>query len=276
MRLKTLLTAFFLAMVFPVMGCAHSGIGGGLVDVRIVSDGGGEFSQHRTYPRIRQEGRYFYLEAVKSEKYSIQVSNRSGRSVGVVIAVDGRNIISGGKSDLRRNERMYIIEPYGTQAFEGWRTGMDRTNRFYFTEQADSYAERAFSDGSAMGTIAVAVYREKAEPRHFSENEIGSSRKSAPTAPSAGAPSPAPLESHSADRLEKKKSEQAGTGFGETTYSPVRVVHFEPEYRASDKIVLKYEWRTELCRKGIISCAPKNRLWPEDRGFAPVPRDFNG
>ena len=277
MRLKTLVTALFLAVVFPVMGCAHSG-GGGVVDVRILSDGGNEFSQYRAHPRTNREGRYFYLEAVKSEKYSIQVSNRSDRSVGLVIAVDGRNIVSGGKSDLKRNERMYIIEPYGTQTFEGWRTGMDRTNRFYFTEQADSYAERAFSDGSAMGTIAVAVYREKIEPRRFSENEIASPKKAAPggAAPSAAAPSPAPMESRSADRLEKKKSEQAGTGFGESTYSPVRIVRFEPEYRASDKIVLKYEWRSELCRKGVASCGPRNRLWPEDGGFAPVPRDFHG
>jgi hypothetical protein len=270
MGLKTLVTAFFLTIVLPVMGCAHSGTGG-LVDVRIISDSGSEFSQHRTYPRIRQEGRYFYVEAVKSEKYSIRVSNRSARSVGVVIAVDGRNIISGSKSDLRQSERMYIIEPYVTQTFEGWRTGMDRTNRFYFTEQADSYAERAFSDGSAMGTIAVAVYKEKADLRYFGENEIASPRRSSP-----GAGSPAPAETHSADRHEKKKSEQAGTGFGETTYSPVRIVHFEAEPRVAEKIVLKYEWRTELCRKGVIACEPKNRLWPGDGGFAPAPRDFHG
>ena len=269
MRLKALLTIFFLAFVFPVAGCAHTA--GGLVDVRVVSDRGGEFSQHRANPRIRQEGRYFYLEAARNERYSISVSNRSAGSIGVVIAVDGRNIISGGKSVLARSERMYIIEPYGTQTFEGWRTGMDRTNRFYFTEQADSYAERAFSDGSAMGTIAVAVYREKENLRQFGENEIAAPRRSSP-----GAGSPAPSESRSADRLEKKKSEQAGTGFGETTYSPVRIVQFEPEYRASEKIVLKYEWRTELCRKGIISCGPKNRFWPEEGGFAPAPRDFRG
>ena len=101
------------------------------------------------------------MEAVKGEKYSIEITNRSNRQIGVVIAVDVRNIISGSKSDLKNNERMYIISPHATNSFEGWRTGMDKTNRFYFTEQSDSYAERVFSDGSAMGTIAVAVFREK-------------------------------------------------------------------------------------------------------------------
>ena len=106
MELKTLLTALFLAMFFPVMGCAHSG-SGSLVDVRVVSDNGSEYSQYRTYPRVHQQGRYFYMEAVKSERYSIRVSNRSDGQVGVVIAVDGRNIISGAKSDSRA-ERAHV------------------------------------------------------------------------------------------------------------------------------------------------------------------------
>ena len=68
--------------------------------------------KYRTYPRTSHEGRYFYMEAVKGEKYSIEVTNRSDRNIGVVIAVDGRNIISGNKSDLKNNERMYIVSPH--------------------------------------------------------------------------------------------------------------------------------------------------------------------
>ena len=116
---------------------------------------------YRTYPSSRQEGSFFYVEAVKGSRYSIQVTNRSGGRIGVVIAVDGRNIISGKKSDLKRNEQMYIVGPYESNTFEGWRTGMDRTNRFYFTDASDSYAEKVFADASAMGTIALAVFREK-------------------------------------------------------------------------------------------------------------------
>jgi hypothetical protein len=73
-----------------------------------------------------------------------------------------------------------------------------------------------------------------------------------------------------------QKGEETGTGFGETTYSPARIVQFEPEHTAAEKIVLKYEWRSELCRKGIISCGPKNRFWPDDQEFAPIPKDFKG
>jgi hypothetical protein len=265
----------FLMMLFLVLATSHwaaaHAAGAGVVDVRIVSDGGREFSQYRTYPRMSHEGRYFYVEAVKGEKYSIEVTNRSDWQVGVVIAVDGRNIISGGKSDLRNNERMYILSPHATNAFEGWRTGMDRTNRLYFTEQSDSYAEKVFSDGSAMGTIAVAVYREKVPPIVLSPHPSFRAQE----APAGTAPQ-APLAKGSYDRAEKEKSEQAGTGFGETTYSPARQVQFEPENIVAEKIVLKYEWRQELCKKGIIGCGQKNRFWPNGDGFAPVPRDFRG
>jgi len=264
---KTLLAALLVVSVIPALAFAHAGKSN-LVDVRIISDGGAEFPLYRTYPRLRQEGNFFYVEAVKGNRYSIQLTNRSGGRIGVVIAVDGRNIISGKKSDLKRNEQMYIVGPYESNTFEGWRTCMDRTNRFYFTESSDSYAERVFADASAMGTIALAVFREKLP-------ETLSKMREAP----AGAAAPhASGESRATDRAERKKSDEAGTGFGETTYSPARLVHFEPEHTHAETIVLKYEWRSELCRKGIIHCGPKNRnrFWPDQPEFAPIPKDFRG
>ena len=270
MTRKALVTMLLVGWVVPVFACAHVGMRE-VVDVRIVSDSGTEFAKYRTYPRVHQDGKFFYVEAVKGDRYSIQVTNKSGGRIGVVIAVDGRNIISGKKSDLKRDERMYIIGPYENNTFEGWRTGMDRTNRFYFTEASDSYAEKVFADASAMGTVAVAVYREKLpEVIPYSEK-----RSQLRDAPAAAAPQ-GPRESGAAGKLEKKQGEEAGTGFGETTYSPARSVHFNPEHGPAEKIVLKYEWRSELCRKGIIPCGPKNRFWPEDRDFAPVPKDFRG
>jgi len=264
------LTVLFISLVIPALIWGHAGRGE-VVDVRILSDSREEFPKYRTYPLGHQEGKFFYMEAVKGQRYSIQVANRSNRRVGVVVAVDGRNIIDGKKSDLKRTERMYIIGPYETNTFEGWRTGMDRTNRFYFTEQSDSYAEKVFADASAMGTIALAVYREKI-PEVVPYSGGASRMKEAPAAAAPCAPS----EGRSADRLEQKKNEQAGTGFGESTYSPAYLVHFDPEHKIAEKIVLKYEWRSELCRKGIIPCGPKNRFWPDDSEFAPIPKDFKG
>jgi hypothetical protein len=270
MARSALLRVLFISLVIPTLVWAHEAKGSA-VDLRILSDSGGEFSKYRTYPRIREEGKFFYMEAVKGQRYSIQITNKSNRRIGIVIAVDGRNIIDGKKSDLKRNERMYIIGPYETNTFEGWRTGMDRTNRFYFTEQPDSYAEKVFADASAMGTIALVVYREK--PAEIAPYSGSSSRMK--EAPAEAAPC-APGKNRSADGAELKKRKQAGTGFGETTYSPAYTVHFDPEDRMAEKIVLKYEWRSELCRKGIIPCGPKNRFWPDEYEFAPIPKDFRG
>ena len=270
MRRIAFMAILFISLVTPALGWAHFGRTD-VVDVKIVSDNGEAFPKYETFPRGHREGEYYYPEAVKGQRYSIQITNKSGRRIGLAIAVDGRNIIDGKKSDLLRNERMYIIGPYGTNTFEGWRTGMDRTNRFYFTEQSDSYAEKVFADALAMGTIALAVYKEKiAQITPHADMSLPKREAPAARGPSVSS------ESRAAGKHKLEESDQAGTGFGETTYSPASVVQFDPEHTIAEKVVLKYEWRSELCRKGIISCGPKNRLWPDDLEFAPIPRDFKG
>jgi hypothetical protein len=123
-----------------------------------------------------------------------------------------------------------------------------------------------------MGTITVAVFREKIpDIAHFLERPSVMKKSSA-----ADAAPRTSGEGLSANRAERKTGEQVGTGFGETTYSPSRYIKFEPEIAAVDRIVMKYEWRSELCRKGIIQCGPANRLWPDGQEFAPIPRDFRG
>ena len=267
---KIFLAVLFLVLVIPAGSWAHAGKGN-VVDVRIISDHGAEFVKHRFFPRLPQDGSFFYVEAVKGDRYSIEVTNRSDRRIGVVIAVDGRNIINGKRSELNSKEQMYILGPRESNTFEGWRTGMDRTNRFYFTESSDSYADKVFGDVSAMGTVALAVYKEKLpEITLHSQWPLGTR-----DVPGGALPQDS-SKSRSSDRVEAKKGEEAGTGFGETTYSPARVVHFDPEHIPAEKIVMKYEWRSELCRKGVLRCGPKNRFWPDEPEFAPIPKDFRG
>jgi hypothetical protein len=254
----TVSTVLFLA-ASTVVGATV----GDRVQVEIRSDSGWSFPVYPTascYPKKK-----VYLEAMKGEEYTIVVRNLLSRRVGFVIAVDGRNIITGKKSWLRNSERMYILGPYETGEFRGWRTGSDRVNRFYFTEAADSYAA-AFGDQSAMGVIAIAAYPEIERclaPPPCSELSRGRSGAAAP--PSAKAQGP-----ESKDRCQ----ERAGTGYGQQEYSPVRVVSFEPEARALETILIKYEWRSTLCRMGVIPHdtpeVPSNRLWDEE-GYAPPP-----
>jgi len=242
-----------LLLLLGPAGDIWAGVAGSAVDVQIQSDSGRRLP---LYPvAVQSENRKVYVEAVKGDHYSIIVRNLLNRRVGLVVTVDGRNIISGKKSWLRNDERMYILEPHGQGEFKGWRTSLDSINRFYFTDVADSYAA-AFHDESAMGVIAVAAYPEvqRQDPADLSRSSMGSARRDAPAA--------------------KSEAESAGTGFGRQEHSPAHMVAFDPEIAAAEKLYIKYEWRSTLCRQGIVRCAastpPRNRLW-DDGGFAPPP-----
>jgi len=237
------------------------------VEIEIVDDRGRELPQYPLRGKRDRKGTRAYVEAQRGENYAIRVENRTDRRVGLVIAVDGRNIISGKKSHLASKERKYILGPHESAVYEGWRTARNRVNRFYFTEAADSYAE-AFGDHSAMGVIAVAVYPEKLQ-----QVDRG------PLRPYSGAAEPRAKRRAQAGKAQRYGSEP-GTGFGDSEWSPSRRVAFEPQSRPSMRRFLKYEWRKTLCRKGVISCdrrKPRNRFWPddewavEDEGFAPRP-----
>lgn len=280
------IAAVILAIVLSAVQVWAGSVGEDVV-VRIVSDDGRSLP---TYPvKMRSGLKKVYAEAVKGDHYRIEVRNRLNRRVGLVIAVDGRNIVSGGKSWMKNSERMYILEPYGSGEFSGWRSSNDLINRFYFTTVPDSYAA-AFGDESAMGVISVAAYPElqryvppvrlqsQSAPswqRDSAGKSAGSSDR-AESAPSVAAPAPAgEMSKKRTARMEQKSLESAGTGYGQEEYSPVQVVAFEPERRAVETIHVKYEWRSTLCRLGVVSCdvPPRrhaNRFW-DNGGYAPPP-----
>ena len=120
------------------------------------------------------------------------------------------------------------------------------------------------TDSTAMGVIAVAIYREKERPKLLYEQKR---LDNAPAAPSA--------ESSARSKTGAARDEGAGTGFGDEQYSPVIRVAFEPDLTPVQKTLVKYEWREVLCRKGILNCRqePKNRLWNEDE-YAPYPPGY--
>ena len=135
------------------------------VEIEIIADNGNHFSIYPVTQRHLKKEYRAYVEAINGENYSLNIRNYSNQRLGLVIAVDGRNIISGKKSKLKHSENMYILGPYETQSYSGWRTSSKDIHRFYFTDSENSYAE-AFDDDSAMGVIAVAVYEEKAAIFH--------------------------------------------------------------------------------------------------------------
>ncbi len=248
---------WILAFLLITVSFAEASVVGSAVEVSIVTDQGQALN---LYPATSVGGRRkVYAEAVKGDHYRIVVANRLNRRVGVVIAVDGRNIISGQKSWLANTERMYILEPYARYEYTGWRTAQDRVNRFYFTDVPDSYAA-AFGDESAMGVIAVAAYPEVR-------------RREAPAGLSA--PSERSKAGPARDAAPAAESQAAGTGYGHEEYSPSYVVRFDPEKKAVESILIRYEWRETLCRMNVLHCGTRygkstNRLW-DNYGYAPPP-----
>ena len=184
-----------------------------------------------------------------------------GQRLGLVIAVDGRNIINGGKSELARTEPMYVLAPYETQDYAGWRANLAAINEFYFTEWSDSYAE-AFGDASARGVIAVAVYGEVAPPPSGVPTVLRQCERSADAAsrPRAAAEKSA------------RRDESPGTGYGDRRVDHAVQVEFVAQSNADSRHFIKYEWRETLCRKHLLECGDKNRFWDESTlGFAPPP-----
>lgn len=238
----------------------------GDVEIEVINDRGRSLPE---YP-VRREDRpgvyKAYLEATRGQNYSLKIRNRTNQRIGVVVAVDGRNIISGGRSELAPEERMYILGPYQQETYEGWRTGRNRVNRFYFTDAGNSYSG-AWGDYSAMGVIAVAAFREVEST--WDKGGPGFNNQRGMRVPSTeGAPS----------AQSRSRQAEPGTGYGESEWSPSRRVEFEPERQPFGRYFLKYAWRDTLCRERIIDCEvssprpPRNRFWDEDRDrFAPPP-----
>ncbi len=239
------------------------------VGVEIVAEDGSVFARYDLADRSRHGELRAYLEAEQGRNYGIRVRNNTGGRIGLVIAVDGRNIISGKKSNLRSSEPMYVLGAHGQTTYEGWRTSDIRVHRFFFTDVENSYAD-AWGDRSAMGVIAIAAFREvpQVQPQ-----------------PRSGRPEAAPNASAPGEARSRKSMESAdragaaGTGFGEGHDSHSVRVHFTPQRHAFTKQFLKYEWHESLVRLGIIrETPPVNRFWPEQLGqaqnYAPYPPGY--
>lgn len=277
MRYIKFLTPFILALAWTSPAFAWHG-GDDTVSVEILGEYGRSLPR---YPQSRDSDRDVtraYIEAVPEASYSIRVRNNSPERIGLVIAVDGRNIISGKKSHLKRKEKMYVLGPWQSASYKGWRTGKNRINEFFFTREIDSYAG-AFGDYSAMGVVAVAAFRDRSyrppryydDQRRYREEADDTSRERSSKHGSAPRPGM---------RSESAQEAAPGTGFGDERWSPSVRVDFDAERKPSQRVFLKYEWRDTLCEMGISRCHAKrhNRFWKDprysDRGFAAYPPGY--
>jgi hypothetical protein len=234
-----------------------------------------------------------YFQAFRGRNYSIAVSNNSGQRVGVLIAVDGLNVVSGDHSSLAGTEPMYVLGPYERAVIRGWRTSMRDVRRFVFVDEERSYAERTGQANGDMGWIRVLSFREQQpqvwiDPRDrrnddewqpFGSREQQRDEARAPRADGGENGNGKQKLEGSKPQAESFRGTPApesnpGTGWGDRKVDPVQRTVFLAAYSATDHIILRYEYASGLQAIGIYPRV--HRTWDRDRGeltFARYPRN---
>lgn len=271
-------------------------IHGNLVDVQILVGG-------RSVPLYEspERGDRRYFEAARDRNYAVHVHNRTGRRIGVLIVVDGLNVVNGKRSGLASGEPMYVLSPWESSTIRGWRTSLDDVRQFVFVDEERSYASRTDQANGDMGWIRVLAFEEQRPVACFPMPEVrardeilreyessGDAPRSSEAAPDRDADAPMPaapppgsseakqraaLPKAQLDAREGRAEPVPGTGWGEHRHDRVREVWFEAMAGASDHIVLRYEYENGLRALGIY--ASRDRVRERERGefgFAQPPR----
>src|SRR5262249_27665480 len=198
-----------------------------------------------------------YVEALRGRSFTLRLHNPTSERVAVALSVDGLNVVDA-KRTTAADATKWILSPDQTVEIPGWQVSGETSRRFFFTETGRSYA-KWIGDTRNVGTIEAVFFREKIRPprpiareaRPQSFREEGGAKDSAAPAPERSAvggdigvtvKGEAPL----ADGY-------AATGIGERTNFPVRWVHFEEDPVPMASISLRYEYRRELIRLGVLS-----------------------
>ena len=279
---------------------------GRLVDVQVLVGGD---ATPLYVPPGRDDRRYF--QALRGRNYALALTNNTGRRIGVLIAVDGLNVVNGERSRLAADEAMYVLDPWERTVIRGWRSSLSEVRKFVFVDEERSYAERTGQANGDMGWIRVLAFNERGRawydvPGRINERERarekddevrpygsleGKGGNDSPAAPRDRAEAAPEAQGQEGGALEGRRSPSPtralergdapsaqsvpGTGWGDARRDPVRRVWFVPEQRAADHLVFRYEYAAGLRALGIVPRNQRDRLWEREHGelgFAPPPR----
>jgi hypothetical protein len=223
-----------------------------------------------------------YVEAVRGKEFVLRVSNPTGRRVAVALSVDGRNVIDAKRTGPREAAK-WVLGPWETIEVPGWQVSGQTARRFFFTQTSKSYA-KWLGDTANVGTIEAVFYRERErqpEPPQpltrwkdspSSEAQAGGSGRDEAGAREASPPS---AKSGSATAQPRRADDAyAATGIGDATQNPVQWVTFDAEPKPAARVAIRYEFREQLVRLGVLPRPSGNRddeLFARDRarGFEP-------
>jgi len=199
-------------------------------------------------PRLAHAGRW-YIEARKGREYAIRLRNPYPVRVAVALSVDGLNTIDARETDAA-SARKWVIDPYETIVISGWQTSHTEARRFEFTTEENSYGQ-ALGKTANLGVISAVFFKERVI-RYMPETQKNQDRRQ--PAPAAESAKP---ESAGATRQESRDyDEYAATGMGRRTEHAVEQVWLDLEESPSQVVNIRYEFRPQLVRLGIVPPVP--------------------
>jgi hypothetical protein len=229
-----------LAALAVVMSGGDAWAVGRMANVTIVDrDGGSALTTHY----FRGE---YWVAGRPGAHYAIEIRNRLGERLLVVMSVDGVNVISGATAAW--DQEGYVFAPRAGYQVTGWRKSHQEVAAFTFTASSDSYAARTGRSAN-VGVIGVALFSERT-PQRYAPPVI--------TAPEASREPPAPGAQDSARASEDTAttavpSPRLGTGHGEREYSYVRDTDFQRAQDEPNEVIrIRYDSLENLIAMGIV------------------------
>jgi hypothetical protein len=260
-RACLLVAVLGLAAATPVM--LRASVERPIAGVEVVVDG---VSQ----PRFVHNGR-LYIEALKGHEYAIRLRNPFPVRVAVALSVDGLNTIDA-RETTAADARKWVLDPFEIVTISGWQTSRTEARRFEFTTESKSYGQ-ALGKTANLGVISAVFFKERVAAIPYSLNE--SPRRQDQAAPAAASPAPA-QEAGAASNRSKAVDDYAATGMGRRTDHAVTQVWMDLEETPFETVNIRYEYRPQLVRLGILSPTPdpldrRERARGFDDSFSPVP-----
>jgi hypothetical protein len=231
-----------------------------------------------------------YVEALRGRPFSLRVSNPTPGRVAVAISVDGRNIVDARRTSARQAAK-WVLEAGQTLEIPGWQISGETARHFFFTETARSYA-KWLGDTANVGTIEAVFFRERRRPpvpltephgrydrdqkldrEEGDEGDAPRDRSAQNAAPKSQTQAPAAeVGGALKESIQSRPTEDdryAATGIGERTGFPVQRVEFREEPNPAASIALRYEFRRELVRLGVLPRRDDLSARERARGFEP-------
>lgn len=222
-----------------------------------------------------------HVVAEPDRGYRLRIHNLSHHALGLVIAVDGCNIIDGATSRLAPSEPMYLLQGGETQYFHGWRKDRWTVHRFVFKQPPKTaITQRSTAAMPTPGTVSVAAFPVvevgvPAEPRAHSGVGWAQDRHGVPAGLSR-APARSEPPCWHADRTHGTNgwlAHGAHTERSDRLNAPAEIVRFEVKPSARVRILWRYDWAPRLCAQGVLPCS--YRVQPA-LGKGPVAAGSNG